>query len=90
MGYIDANMLKRNFDYVIMWEPELREGMQRAIELLANMPTVELHERGRWCEFGSVEEDGATHICCSQCNSDVKIYGKQYFDFCPHCGADMR
>lgn len=77
---------------------------QRLIELFeecmvmwhdnANIPTIVAHliangvtirDRGEWrlCESGCM-------YFCSRCGYPVHPREQEEWDFCPHCGADMR
>lgn len=51
---------------------------------------------GKWIEFpDSLRYDGAysdDHIVCSECHHVFSILDNctEEFDFCPHCGAEMK
>lgn len=101
MRIIDADELKK----VLCEEYEAREHYigEKMLQAIDNAPTVEAYTiedvrdligllekrpQGQWyynCQNG-------WH--CSICHEIVKdmptVMGKANFDFCPHCGADMR
>ena len=64
----------------------IREGLVRVADhLLVN--GVVVREKGTW-----KDADDGDGIVCPVCKEDfcVLIYETERFNFCPHCGADMR
>ena len=55
------------------------------------MPTVDAVPvvRGRWnCSDDAYES--AVCSCCGWDTTEPWVHIKEWFNFCPHCGADMR
>lgn len=72
-------------------DSEVRTIAKAALEMLK-----ERQGKGRWIEYPEcLGYDGAiddTYIACSECGHVFCIMDNctEEFDFCPHCGADMR
>lgn len=76
IGYLDEDMIERI-----------------KIAIKKDVPTLE-RPHGEWEHWGSpfTDECIANSIVCSLCKARyVEIEGAcEVFNFCPHCGADMR
>lgn len=61
--------------------------ISKVINLIVSTPTIE--PRRGWWEI--CEDDDGMYGVCSECGEDADFnhYGISY-NFCPHCGADMR
>ena len=64
----------------IIWCSQTPEGL----------PFMDLRERpkGEWVVYGKQGGIPITDVC-SNCQYEMKWYKNKY-NFCPHCGADMR
>ena len=65
--------------------------------ILKNLPSAEPErKKGQWIEYpdclGYEDAYSDDHIVCSVCGHVYSICNNctEEFDFCPHCGADMR
>lgn len=86
MRPIDADALK---EYILRSVPNWSEDREIMLDCLSNSPTIEERKKGKWLKaYGDHEAFGVRpfYRYCSECNeSTVWAY-----NFCPHCGADMR
>lgn len=61
-------------------------------DILEQMPTADVPERnvGKWVAVKIGNRD--TRYTCSECGSSYECDSRDAWDFnfCPHCGADMR
>ena len=72
-------------------------GIKKAVPILVTLPSVEPDRKtGEWIEYPDcLRYEGAyadDQIVCSACHHVFSIMDNctEEFDFCPHCGADMR
>lgn len=67
-----------------MYSRGIKEGIYIAMMVINALPSAQpVVKRGKWIKRGG----GALGYDCSYCGkSDIS----NHFDFCPHCGADMR
>lgn len=92
MRLIDADALLLHLNDVwyssFIWEATAQSETIKAImDTIEAAPTIE-PRRGRWEKYaehwgGGIFNEGME---CSLCGGD----GGTDYDFCPHCGADMR
>lgn len=68
-----------------------------ALKIIKSLPSAETErKKGQWIEYPDcLEYEDAysdDHIVCSVCGHVYNICDNctEEFDFCPHCGADMR
>lgn len=68
---------------------DIRLGFSIAMKVISNAPAVPVRRviKAEWI-MPTNGEDGRTYRCCTNCKENV-LYAWLY-DFCPHCGADMR
>ena len=73
------------------------DGIDLAISVIAEFPSTEPErKKGKWIEYPEcLGYDGAysdDHIVCSECEHVFSILDNctEEFDFCPHCGAELR
>lgn len=70
-----------------LWEPRLGCGPLIAVrDKLADMPSVGC-KKGKWIK-GVGENGVSTSLFCSGCNLENRHWYE--WNYCPHCGADMR
>lgn len=85
---IDADAVIEALDSFILDEVTDVHG-DTVREILERLPTIEERKIGKWLKaYGDHEAFGVRpfYRYCSECNeSTVWAY-----NFCPHCGADMR
>lgn len=62
----------------------IQDGLILAKTKIREMPTIE-HRRGKW--LAKEYDDETTRLKCSECKF---IYFDYPYEYCPHCGADMR
>lgn len=81
MRLIDADALIEEYDRVHVGPPG------GARKLMGDAPTIEERKKGEW----TIINLGAAGVfdCCRECKRVVK-HKAPFYDFCPHCGADMR
>lgn len=79
---IDANNL---IEYV--WRERL-DTRERIAHLVESMPTIEERKTGAWIKQPYM--NGTWSITCSNCMRLGMIGSGKGFNYCPHCGADMR
>ena len=87
---IDADALKSKCgDWYVEEGPE--EGFIGTIgQLLDGQPTVEPERKtGKWICSDDLYET-AVCSCCGWDTTEPWQHIKSWFEFCPHCGADMR
>ena len=86
---IDA-VLELNVEHRVSW-------VDAVIDMLDEMPTEQL-KKGRWEEpalenvkaAGVEEVQSARCSACGLYHTTPYLYHFKYYNFCPHCGADMR
>ena len=83
MRMIDADALIEDIDGDLT--DSIAEG--RAIEKIMNAPTIEERKTGKWIRGDAEKLTGSQR--CSICHKAC-YKGKDYFNYCPNCGADMR
>ncbi len=61
------------------------------IRALQELPAADVKpvERGRWEETGGFSDEMIDWVRCSRCGEEAPGFTDNY-NFCPHCGADMR
>ena len=60
-------------------------------QIIDEQPTIEERKRGEWIpEFDGKFTGGAYWFSCSKCKRIVPEVRNGGWNFCPHCGADMR
>ena len=76
---------------------EYAEGWKACIEWIKTLPSAEPElKKGEGIEYpdclGYEDAYSDDHIVCSVCGHVYSICNNctEEFDFCPHCGADMR
>lgn len=67
-------------------ERYVASGAERALTILDKMPAADVAEvkHGEWIDY----DDDYGSLMCSICEEDAP--DDIPWDFCPHCGADMR
>ena len=73
-----------------LWRGQLGEGALIAVrDRLKALPSAQPErKKGQWMK----EDRGHVEYCavCDQCGFDWIWSDREYFKFCPNCGADMR
>lgn len=97
-GYIDKNDLKEYISGYIKscnGKPTYTDidAMVGIISLLEQMPAADVQpvKHGRWIYKGTV--NSWDEMACSCCNAAFATQDREQildWEFCPHCGADMR
>jgi hypothetical protein len=85
MRLIDANKLRKEIDKQAYpyRDSTANDIYFSVLHLLADAPTVELVQHGKW------EEYEVPHIiCCSECDWGTGV-DEKHFKYCPNCGAKM-
>ena len=100
---IDADVLKESLkesrDRCTEWIADCDETMKpraeqalytfnECIMRINSMPTVEERKKGKWIKQPYM--NGTWGITCSNCMRLGMIGSGKGFNYCPHCGADMR
>ena len=97
MRLIDADELLEH-----VWDADTRVGYVQVVDRqdIENAPTIEERKTGEWEEIEVIPEaydiagvrTWASKMRCNQCGfTTFAIEGKfAQYDYCPHCGADMR
>lgn len=70
-------------------QTECNNALNMAIEALQQEPV----KRGTWTitETHDCEGGGIPHLICSECKSEPMAWSsKQFFNYCPNCGAKMK
>lgn len=62
-----------------------RRGMDRAIRIARQQPTVAPVKHGHWIFV----EDMVSYIKCSECGDDICWVNSKRPKYCPNCGAKM-
>lgn len=66
---------------------QYKKGYQDALTENADMRKI-IH--GKWIDYEDSFTDGY-YANCSNCGYQMDVHEERgYFNFCPHCGADMR
>ena len=75
----------------------LCKDLRKILERIDDIPSAEPERKtGEWIEYPDcLQYEGAyadDQIVCSECHHVFSILDNctEEFDFCPHCGADMR
>ena len=79
MRLIDADDFIARLDHV----PMVQDAIKKAMD---HMPTIE-RKTGKWIRGDAEKLTGSQR--CSICHKAC-YKGKDYFNYCPNCGADMR
>lgn len=84
MRLIDADELKECLHWCEVCRLSIKEICDDYID---TAPTVEERPQGKW-----TTKRCSLEITCSVCNKGYFYHPKNhfYYNFCPHCGADMR
>ena len=89
MRLIDADALIKNLQEMadIEWNQQVgsSKGIEDAIDVIENFPTVEDRPTGKWeiCNEGRYR----IYYCkCGNCKTDLHT---SKLNYCPNCGADM-
>ena len=94
MRMIDADALIEDIDGDLT--DSIAEG--RAIEKIMNAPTIEERKTGKWMPHREKSREYIGTVLvnvtydywfCDACDYRVEN-GQPTYNFCPHCGADMR
>ena len=72
-------------DGTYSWRTQRNLDLEFAVELLEALPSVE-PKHGKWY----IENNSLVVLdVCDQCMKSVR-HVAPFYNFCPHCGADMR
>lgn len=76
-------------------EYEQIEGLEVALSCVDEQPTIEERKKGEWIPCDADSRGMTNMFVCSKCGSFTSLPILKYanameYDFCPHCGADMR
>ncbi len=92
---IQTMYIRREMDYG--GENDFCRGMRKALRIIENTPSADAQpvKRGTWEQLVSRQsglhyEVGAHCSCCNEHTVTLCICEVMPFEFCPHCGADMR
>lgn len=78
--YIDANA----FAYIVASNGDV-DFINKVTRLMLDAPSIDIEPKhGEW-----INKNGHTHYCSVCGFEETEWYTKDY-NFCPHCGADMR
>ena len=91
--YIDADIATK---LMIQWadqetNDDIRHGYHNCQVIIYDMPTADVREnvKGEWTDHRTWEHDGEFY--CSNCGFVLDSYIQgAFYNYCPHCGADMR
>lgn len=90
MRLIDADELKKDihkeWDEVRVWDESGAATADQFEILVDSAPIIEERKKGKWIGKPIA---GYTTVRCSVCNN-VFSENNGRWNFCPHCGADMR
>ena len=80
--YIDADLAIKDAETI---DPKYIEAINSYKSFINAQPTADVREnvKGRWLY-------GRIWWTCSQCKKEIYTVDHKPFNFCPHCGADMR
>ena len=84
MRMIDADSMKAD---LLTVDPRYEGMIQWCITVLDAQPTIEERKTGKWIRGDAEKLTGSQR--CSICHKAC-YKGKDYFNYCPNCGADMR
>lgn len=62
-----------------------RRGMDHAIRIVRQLPTIDPVKHGHWIE----DIDLLCHIRCSECDNGIDWRNAKKPNYCPSCGAKM-
>ena len=85
---IDADLLGLTDMEIIMCDGDYKEALKMLIDKIEHAPTIESErKKGKW----EITNLGAVGVfdSCSECKRVVK-HKAPFYNYCPHCGADMR
>lgn len=68
----------------------VRFGIDLAHYEVSTLPSVDAEpvRHGKWENFNDSFSHNSLYIC-SDCKFTVDVFEKQWFNYCPHCGAKM-
>lgn len=95
MRLIDADELTPRLEFIREAEHQIFYGKEswgfasKCITAVEDAPTIEERKMGKWLCSDDLYET-AVCSCCGWDTTEPWQQIKSWFEFCPHCGADMR
>lgn len=95
MRLIDVDKLEKAiddfFEEICVYDVSPNEAVEDFQNIVNDIETIEFRPRGEWQEAPYVKNAIVPYywyLRCSECG--YEIYDDVNYNYCPHCGADMR